>query len=86
MIFDSVVAAALVCQKKEYLFFTSAVVKCRRQVHDHFFGNVPHTVDGDNDLLENWDDDCAGDNRDKDLNSDDSVDPHYTMYLLCKRS
>jgi hypothetical protein len=55
---------------------------CDPLVDDHSFGNVPHTVDSDYDLLENWDDDGAGDNRNKDLNSDDSVDEVFPFVSL----
>ncbi|CAL4956331.1 unnamed protein product [Urochloa decumbens] len=50
---------------------------CNLLLNDHCSGYVPHTADGDDDILENWEDDDAGDKRNKDLNSDDSVDEEF---------
>ena len=43
-------------------------------VDDHSSGYLPHIVDDDDDILENWDDDDdAGNNLNKDPDADDSV-------------
>ncbi|CAL4975991.1 unnamed protein product [Urochloa decumbens] len=56
-------------------------IGCNLLVNDHCSGYVPHTADGDDDILENWEDDDAGDNRNKDLNSDDSVDEEAIEFM-----
>ncbi|RLN25340.1 DNA cytosine methyltransferase Zmet 3 [Panicum miliaceum] len=46
---------------------------CDPLVDGHSSGSLPHIVDDDDDILENWDvDDDAGNNLNKDPNSDDS--------------
>ncbi|OEL24746.1 hypothetical protein BAE44_0014235, partial [Dichanthelium oligosanthes] len=49
-------------------------IGCNPLVDDDSFGYVPCTVDDDDGILENWDDDDAGDKSNKDPNSDDSAD------------
>ncbi|CAO2183796.1 unnamed protein product [Urochloa humidicola] len=54
---------------------------CNLLVNDHSSGNVPHTADSDDDIFEDWEDDDAVDNHNKDLNSSDSVDEEFMQEM-----
>jgi hypothetical protein len=49
-------------------------IGCNPSVDNQSFACVPHPVDDDDDVLENWDDTN---------NSDDHLSFDYKMYLLC---